>query len=197
MRNLAPAFAIAGIVAGSANVSRSATVSFDFDSGAPVLSAGTSLPISQTVGNLTAAFSSPAGPAFSIQNEATTFLPLSLFSGNYLYPNTLERNLLAINFDQAATGISLHFATVDTRDPEIPSFIELTALINNVPIGPPATATSVFIEGDAYPQGMLTYDAGGGSFDSVTLLLPFQATGATTFLIDGISVTTRDVAVIP
>jgi hypothetical protein len=175
-------------------LAQAATVTFNFDNVAPVFAPGTPVPVTQSVGAITATFSSPAGPAFSVQDANSTTLVLSTFSGSYLYPNTAVRNALDISLNRSLLELTLRFATVDSFDPEIPSNIELTAFLNSVAVGSPLTTHGSFIVGDTYPQGTLGFGLGGQPFNSVRLIVPFQATGATTFLVDSITVITNDVA---
>src|ERR1700693_1112369 len=82
---------------------RAQTVTFDFDSGAPALWTGQSTPFEQTAGGVTARFSSPSGPAFSVQTDASTGWKMSPFSGNYLCDNNLSQNTLGIQFTHSIT----------------------------------------------------------------------------------------------
>ncbi len=139
----------------------------------------------------------PAGPAFSIQSTATTFFTLSTFSGKYLYPNSVNRNALDITFSESISSISVIFATIDTLDPEVPSILELTASLNSVPVGAPSTQHSTFLPGETYPQATLSFDGNGEVFNSVRLIVPFQPIGATTFMIDDVTVMTAGSSAVP
>jgi hypothetical protein len=99
------------------------TVTFDFDTGTPALTPGVAIPFDQTSGGITAHFSSPSGPAFSVQTDSTTSFRLSKFSGNYLYYNNNNRNALGIQFSQPVTSITLAFATADFQQVEVPTTI--------------------------------------------------------------------------
>ena len=87
-----------------ASAAHGATGTFDF-AGGPVYA---NLPQIYTSGGVTGTFTGP----FSIQNANTTFLSLSQFSNNYLYPN-LSTATLTIAFDRPLSSLTLTFATTD------------------------------------------------------------------------------------
>jgi len=165
-------------------------LTFDFDTGSPAASAGQSTPLSQSVGGVTAYFSSLSDPAaFSIQNQSTTFFTLPQFSGNYLYQNESSRTNLRITFSQTLTSISLTFATIEYHgvgEVDQPTAIELTAHMDSTetPAVGSATARGVFPEGYTYPHGTLSFDSGGQPFNVVEIGLLYQQRGVTSFLID-------------
>jgi hypothetical protein len=166
------------------------SVTFDFDTGAPPLSVYTNVPLSQTSGGVTADFSSPAGAAFSVQSASTTFYTLSLFSGNYLYPNNQNRNALDIVFSQILTGISLTYATVDSpAATDTPGNLQLTAYLDAAVVGSFLTDRPLdyFSPGDTFPMDTLTF--AGDPFNRVTLIVPIQPSGTTDFFVDNINVT--------
>ena len=80
---------LTGLSAWVAYPAQAATLTFDFDTGTPALVAGTSIPLDQATGGVTAHFSSPPAGSFSVQNAASTGYTLSQFSGNYLSPNLI------------------------------------------------------------------------------------------------------------
>ena len=89
-------------------------ITFDFDSGTPPPAAqSTSTPFNLTVSGLTAHFSSPQdfvnSPAFSLQSHNTTFYTQILLTGNYLWPDSVFKNVLDISFSQPITDISSGF----------------------------------------------------------------------------------------
>ena len=171
-----------------------ATVTFDFDTGTPALSAGQNIPLDQTADGLTAHVSSPQGTAFSIQTDASTQFRLSQFSGNYLYDNNLNRNALGIAFSQPVDSIALTFATADFQQVEVPTTIQLTAYrgaTGTQPVG--STTAHGEYAGDTMPMGTLSFHASGQPFDVVELDIPFQPLGASDFLVDNITVTTSSV----
>jgi len=165
------------------------TATFDFDSGTPATFAGEGIPLDQTWGGVTAHFSSPQGSAFSIQNDGSTQFRLSQFSGNYLYPNNLNRNYLDIACSQQLTSLTLTFATADFQQVEVPTSIQLTAYMNstaNPAVG--SVTTHGYYAGDTMPMGTLLFNS-SAPFNIVELVLPYQAQGATDFLVDNIIVT--------
>ncbi len=168
------------------------TVTFDFDTGTPPLSAGIGTPLDQTKTGVSAHFSSPSdsiGQGYSVQNAGTTFWTLSLFSGNYLIPNSVFKSFLDIKFSQQLTAITLDFATADFQQVEVPSPLQVTAYENSTatPIGS-ATAQGTY-GGDTMPMGTLSFNSGGKPFNLVELGLPFYPNGASDFLVDNITVT--------
>lgn len=167
------------------------TVAFDFDGGTPPLSKGQSTPFDQTSGGITARFSSPSGAAFSVQSDASTGFALSLFSGNYLYDNDSNRNVLDMKFSRQLTSISLNFATADFHQIEVPTAIQLTAYVDSTATVPVGSATAHGTYGaDTMPMGTLTFTAGGKPFNVVEIAIPFQPLGAAIFLVDNVRVTT-------
>ena len=173
-----------------------ATVTFNFDNGSPVVLTGQLVPLDQTVAGLTASFTSPNGPVYLVQSEASTGNRLTQFSGNYLGDHDVVRSTLSIRFNQSLTRISLTFATSDTTI-EVPSLIQLTAYLNSNAgpvVGSPATARGTYAPGvNTWPMGTLTFDSGGQPFNLVEINLPFAPTGATAFFVDNIQVTTSTV----
>jgi hypothetical protein len=169
--------------------SRAQTVTFDFDSGTPPLSAGMSVPFNQTVGGITAGFSSPTGNTFYLGNANTTFWRLTQFSGNYLIPNTniTSRNHLVIAFSQPMTSITLTYATVEFQDnAETPDLVLLTATSSGSVVGTASTRGAYL--GDTFPMGSVTFTSPGPSFDKVDVYVPFNANGCTDFLADNVIV---------
>jgi hypothetical protein len=167
-------------------------VTFDFDTGNPLLSEGQNLPLNQTSEGITAYFSSPSdtlvASAFSIQSYKTTFITLSQFSGNYLYDNKPSRDTLEIKFSQQLKSISLTFATIEYRAG--PNAIKLTAYVNSTDTTPAgsASARGTVLTG-LYPQGVLSFDSSGQPFNIVRIEIPSQGSGETTnFFVDNIRV---------
>lgn len=170
-------------------------VTFDFDTGSPMLIEGQNTPLIQTSGGVTAVFKSPsdsANPAFSVQSYERTFIVLSQFSGKWLFDNKPSRDFLDIAFNKQLTSINLTFATREGRgDPTTqPTEIKLTAYMNSVdttPVGL-ATARGVFSTG-LYPQGTLTFTSETTPFNVVRIEILYVPKGATDFFIDNIKVT--------
>lgn len=169
------------------------TITFDFDTGYPLLAETQNTPLNQTVSGVTAYFSSPSdtpvAPAFSVQSYDTTFIKLSQFSGKYLYDNKPSRDSLDITFSQPLTGIRLTFATVEYATE--PSNITLTAYLNSVSTSPVGSVTARGTYQTAlYPQGTLSFNSGGQPFNLVRIEIPYQGTeGATNFFVDNIIIT--------
>lgn len=185
---LAPRIAV--LVFSIAGVLTAQTVTFDFDTAAPSLSTGQNIPLDQTVGGITAHFSSPSGSVFSVQSDSSTGWRMSLFSGNYLYDNNLDRNTLQIRFSQSLTAISMTFATADFHQIEVPTTIQLTAFLDSNTATPVGTATAHGTYAtDTMPMGTLSFSSGGRPFNLVEIVLPYQPLGSTDFFVDNITVT--------
>ncbi len=181
----------------TANFVQTATVVlFDLDTGTPQLVATQGLPVSQSVGGLTAQFTGVGLGGFSIQSDGTTFYHLSLFSGNYIYPNSLDRDALDIRFSQPLTNVSLKFATADFHQVEIPTSITLTAYNNstaNAPVGSISAHGSY--GSDTMPMGEIAFAAPAGqTFNLVEITIPYQPQGSTDFFVDNITAITHSVA---
>lgn len=167
-------------------------VTFDFDTGDPILAVGQNTPFNQTSDGLTAYFSSSSdsivGSPFSIQSYETTFITLSQFSGKYLYDNKPSRDTLEIRFSQQLKGISLTFATYEYQTG--PTDITLTAYMNSadtLPVGS-ASAHGTILTG-LYPQGILSFDSSGKPFNIVRIEISSEDSAETTnFFVDNIKV---------
>lgn len=170
------------------------TVTFDFDTGFPLLVETQNTPLNQTSNGITAYFSSPSdtsvAPAFSVQSYDTTFTKLSQFSGKYLYDNKPSRDSLDIMFSQQLTSITLTFATVEYHTEA--SNITLTAYMNSIDTTPVGWTTSRGTFSNAlYPQGTLSFNSGDQPFNLVRIEIPDQGlNGATNFFIDNVTTTT-------
>jgi hypothetical protein len=181
----------------SAPSSTEPAVTFDFDTGYPLLPEGQNLSFNQTSSEITAYFSSPSdtpsASAFSIQNYETTFIKLSQFSGKYLYDNKPSRDTLEIRFSRQLKSISLTFATVEYQtDQTGPTYIILTAYANSAdttPVGS-ASARGTFLTG-LYPQGVLSFDSNDKPFNLVRIEMSSEGPGeATNFFVDNIKIRT-------
>ena len=166
-----------------------AAIAFDFDTGAPTLNTGQSIPLEQTSGGITARFSSPSGPAFAVQSDVTTGWKMPRFSGKYLSASSVARSVLSIGFSQRLAGISLTFATADFEI-EVPTEIQLTAYLdsNTTPAVGTATARGVYA-GDTMPAGTLSFNSGGRPFNLVEIAIPFVTRAATSFVVDNVRAT--------
>ena len=167
-------------------------VTFDFDTGSPLLAEGQNLPLNQTSDGITAYFSSSSdtvvGSSFSIQSYETTFITLSQFSGKYLYDNKPSRDTLEIKFSQQLKSISLTFTTIEYQTG--PTDITLTAYMNSAdttPVG--STSARGTILTGLYPQGLLSFDSSGQPFNRVRIEISPEDSGETTnFFVDNIRV---------
>jgi hypothetical protein len=118
------------------------------------------------------------------------------FSGLFLWPSTINRDCLDINFSQSITIISFVFKTAELHDPGpggTGSPIRLTAYMNSLSnaVGTPVTVNGIETIFDNYPEGTLTFNSGGQPFNLVEIDLPYiSAEGATGFIIDNITVIT-------
>jgi uncharacterized protein (TIGR03437 family) len=164
------------------------SVTFDFDTGTPALTTGQAIPFAQSSVGITANFSSPSGPSYSVQSDTTTGWRMSRFSGRYLYDNDLTRSVLTIRFSRPLSAISLTFATADFQI-EVPSNVQLTAYLdsNATPAIGSATAHGAYL-GDTMPTGTLSFLSAARPFNLVEITVPFQVGGATTFFADNIVV---------
>lgn len=168
------------------------TVTFDFDTGSPVLTNYRSTPFDQSKDGVTAQFSSPGVGLFSVQSYDTKFIKLSQLIGHYL-ENKSPRDVLEIKFSQQLTSISFTFATYESHGaPDQASSITLTAYMDSATSTPVGSSSAHGVwpsGGDAYPQGTLNYNSGGQPFNLVRIELPYQGRAAY-FAIDKIVVMT-------
>jgi len=142
------------------------TATFDFDSGTPAPTPGKTTPFNYDSGGVTATFSSTTANGFSVQdvNSVPGAGTLSLFSGQFLNPNSTQRSTLRIKFSQAATNLSLVFATAQSTAVEIPNPITLSAYLDSTTnrVGSPLTVSGVWRVGsvtEAYPSAALTFSS--------------------------------------
>jgi hypothetical protein len=179
------------------------TAIFNFDAGTPALNARQPTPFNQTVNGVTASFGSPtdfpSNPAFSVQNLASlatssVVINSTYFSGLFLWPSTVSRDTLFINFSQSITNITLNFKTAELHDPGpggTGSPIRLTAYANSTSnqVGSPVTVYGNETLFDTYPEGVLAFNS-TQPFNIVKVDLPFITQGASGFIIDNVTVTT-------
>jgi hypothetical protein len=182
-----------------------AQLTFNFDNAnPPPLNLGQNVPFDQTVGGVTAHFSSPQfdlvrGFAFFVQNVIDMAWNLPLFSDNVLGGKNLslttgQNDSLDISFRQGQTTVSqpmttiaLDFATVEsTAGAEFVTTLLLTAFDGSTQVGS-ATALSSFVNGQPFPTGHLTFTS-AQPFDSVHLVTEMPGL-AKTFIVDNIVVT--------
>ncbi len=172
------------------------TIPFDLDHGEPPpMAQYTSTPFDLTVGGVTAHFWSPQdgyyGPAFSLQSDGTTWGNQTQLDGNYLWPDSVYRNDLVINFSQPVTAVSLDFATVEMESwADSPSPLVLTAYngsTSNPPVGS-AQASGVYGLGTTYPEGVLVFTS-ATPFNVIKLTVGPNQWGTNNFMADNISAT--------
>jgi hypothetical protein len=164
-------------------------VTYDFDTGVPMLMLYRSLPSDQTAGGITARFSAISG-GFSIQTDGSTGFILTQFSGKYLYPNTSRGSALRIEFSRELNSIVFTFATTEYPDDDRPTPITLTAF-SATPSGTNVvgSATNRATYGnDTFPMGTLAFDSGSKTFNGVEVRI--QPGDDATFLVDNVTVTT-------
>ena len=164
------------------------TVTFDFDTGSPLLTATQGTPFNQTLNGLTASFSSPSDSnAFSVKDLGIESLRLSKFSGKYLYDNKPSRDILDIKFSENVIDARLTFATIENKSGVItvPSNILITGYRNTNLVGSNQTVGT--FSSDSYPQGTLYFYA-GLPFNWIRISIPSQTSETTDFLVDNIIV---------
>jgi hypothetical protein len=171
-------------------------VTFDFDTGSPPLYRGQSIPAVQTVGGVTAHFSSPGYMGFSFQDDGSTFYHMSVFSGLYLWPNSINQDRLNIAFDQPILTISIVFATIDYQDnAEIPSDVRIYAYDNGTLVGTATTHANYL--GDTYPTGTISF-SNTQPFNFIDFgIVPGQPQGTPGFMADNIIVNPAPVNDVP
>jgi hypothetical protein len=171
---------------------------FDFDTGAPGLYPGKPTTFDQTVGGVTAEFSSPdqfpGQTAFAAQYDNNPNVHLALFSGYYLYDARFDGDRLQIRFSAPLDSIALDFCTTDLRhNVEVPSDLQLTAYLDSTatPAVGSATKHATFppeTSSETWPQDTLSFDSGGVPFNLVELVVLPQPNGSLDFFVDNISV---------
>ena len=178
----------------------SQSVTFDFDSGTPLLVVGNAAPLDQVVGDVTAHISSPVG-GFSVQNGTTAHYSVSTFTNNYMYPIAANGafSTLDISFSELVTNVTFDFATIQNPaviDLETP--VQLQAYRNSTATTNLVGSTNVAgVYGG--PDGTDTLAVGKLSYSSkvpfnlvhisVPIISPPPATGqAYQFLLDNLSV---------
>jgi hypothetical protein len=105
-----------------------------------------------------------------------------------LYDNNPSRDSLDITFSVPVTSISFVFATIEQHGGPTAetTVIQLTAYMNSNLVGS-TTARGSFIN-DTYPQGTLSYNSPAQPFNLARIFIPYQAGGATDFLVDTVTV---------
>lgn len=188
-----PSFTFAPISSGefTANFSTVlAGVHFNFDSGLPELALHATMPFSQTVGGLTASFSSPNGAPPTIETEASSGKILANFAAHFIAPSASQGTVIDVQFDQSVTGVSFNFSTVEDPGVVVGSNLLLTAIDNSG--GTPVVVGSALghgtaLAGDSHPTGLLMFNS-GTPFDSIRIELANFPNGAPQFMMDNLIV---------
>ncbi len=168
-----------------------AGIHFNFDSGVPLLALHQPLPLEQTVGTLTATFSSPDAQPPTVETEASSGQVLTNFAAHFLAPSASAGTVLEIAFSEPVTGLSFHFATREDAAVPVGSNLYLTALDLSTP--EPATVGTALAHGstepgDTCPTGTMTFNS-DVPFDAVRIELAAFPAGADGFFLDNLIVT--------
>ena len=126
---------------------------FDFDS-API---HTSLPISLTVGTVTAHFTA-SGSGFSIQPANTMGFTPSGFGGLCIYPNSVFAADLTITFDQVLSDITMMYAPQELAC-DSSAIMRITAWKDAILVG--SNLTTAPVPG-TWPTGTLAFSSSFG-----------------------------------
>jgi hypothetical protein len=148
------------------------TTVFNFDNDSP----GTATGFTDTVGGLSATFSSNDDPGGFVVYQSI----FQTLTGNVLGdpgPAGQDGLMLSVGFNQALSAVALSFATSDFSTP---SPLTLDAYYNGTLVGT-ATQTGQFLSGGTFPEGEIAFAS--GPFNSFTL-----SSTATDFAIDNIAV---------
>ncbi|HEV2208070.1 MAG TPA: hypothetical protein VG167_04800 [Verrucomicrobiae bacterium] len=139
--------AFAGMVAAQVQAQ---SILFDFNN-APVY---TPLPISLTVGGVTAHFSATGG-GYSIQSVTTaTVVPVG-FTGNFIFPSTIYASDLLVSFSTNLTQFSIQYAPEELAC-DSSATMRVTAYLGNTFVG---TATTNAVAG-TWPVQTLGFESG-------------------------------------
>lgn len=177
------------VVARFANVSRSVT--FDTDSGdPPPMATMTSTPFSTTKNGLTASYHAPDGMSFfSVQSDATIlWISQHHMENQYLFPGSIYRNDLQIDFDHHLTGVSLDFATVEMESwADVESPLQVTAYLDSTSNPPVAVAQARGkYGGTTYPEGVLELTS-ASPFNIITVTVAANPYFTNNFLLDNVT----------
>jgi hypothetical protein len=165
-----------GIAASTASAQ---SVTFDFDTGTPVLSLYQGLPVDQTAGGVTAHFRAATG-SFSVQTTSSLGgLKLSMFSAQFLAPHNNTGSILEIQFSEWVTNITAPFATIQVQPIEAETPIRLTAYQNSASTAPVGVTDATGVYGgptgtDSWPMGTLTFHS-STPFNLVRIRVPVIA----------------------
>lgn len=178
-------------VSGTVSSAFAKQVLFDFDN----IPVGTTLPITETVGVITAHF---AGiyPGYSIQDANVLGFTPPGFSGHIIYPNSINLADLMISFDQLLTDFSIMYS-VEELACDTSATMRVTAYMNGSYVG---TNTTVAFPPGTWPVDTLICSFSQG-FDSVVVHYnsppppPCQDYG-TIFMADNMKVTPLNATVV-
>jgi hypothetical protein len=134
------------------------SVLFDFDN-APLL---TSLPISLTVGGITAHFSA-TGQGYSIQDNTAPVVPQG-FTGRFIYTNSIYLSDLLISFDHTINNFSIWYSPQELAC-DTSATMRVTAYTNGNYVG---TNTKIAATPGTWPVDSLSCSFAQG-FDSVVV----------------------------
>ncbi len=135
-----------------------ASLVFNFDANSP----GTATGFTDTMGGLSATFSSPADPGGFVIYPSF----FQTLTGNVLGdpgPAGLDNLALTVAFSQNLSAITLSFATFDFASP---SPLSLTAYQNSNPVGF-ISQSGMFLSGFSFPEGQITFS--GNAFNKVVI----------------------------
>jgi hypothetical protein len=169
------------------------SVLFTFDNVSP----HTPLPIDVTVAGLTAHLSA-TGDGFSIQQlgiGTNGIMPVG-FSGNCIFPSSINSSDLLVGFSQSLTDFSILFATGEIAT-DSAATMRVTAYMNGALVGTnTATANPPF----TWPSGTLSFSS-AQSFNSVVVHYdsppPTGGDFTPIFMADNMIVTTAGPSVVP
>lgn len=152
----------------------SASATFDFDTGSPPVGPGQGMPGSQTQ-NGVAAYFTASGNSWSVQNNFFYWVP-GVFSGNFLYPNSMARGSIAVEFSQPVTNFSMAFFTGEvSSEYDVAGLVRVTAYTDSAMTSPAATNS---VRGNwltgAYPEGTLSLGS-ATPFVKVKIEMPTQS----------------------
>jgi hypothetical protein len=123
----------------------------------------TPLPLSLTVGGVTASFSA-TGQGFSIQAANTMGFTPAGFAGNCIYPNSIYLSDLHVSFTPALTGISIMYAPQELAC-DTTATMRITGYRSGTLV---ATSTATAPTPGTWPTGVLTLSS-AQAFDSVVI----------------------------
>jgi len=167
----------------AATTASAQSVLFDFDS-APV---HTSLPTTLTVGELTAHFSA-TGQGFSIQPANSLGFTPAVFSGYWVYPNSIYAADLLISFSQTVRSFSILYAP-EEYGCDSSATVRVTAYQDGTWVG--STTTNANPPG-TWPSATLAYASSKGFNNVVVHYAAAPVTGGDwgpIFMADNVTVT--------